>query len=626
MYIEVVFDLPFSQRFTYAVPPSLKDAAQRGVRVLAPFGKRKITGYIVGISSDPPENIEIKQIEDVLDAAPILSNKIMQLAEWIADYYLCGFGEALKATLPAGTNIEYKRIVKLVQPPPATLRSPTGGKDSTRAKILSILHEKEKIRFDTLEKLIGTVGIAYCIRKLEEEGTIQLEEEAIGRAHYRKFEKYLRLNHPTSIANQNSSGQKFSEKQQIILNYLQASGGSARRGDALKATKSSSQALKALVSAGHVEAFERRVERDYYGDLKVPPAPKLFLNKDQQQAVDRICKAVSENKPKTFLIHGVTGSGKTQVYIESIRYAIEANKGAIVLVPEISLTPQAVRRFRSEFQDMVTVVHSKMSTGERYDAWQKTREGRARVVVGPRSAIFSPVQNLGLIVVDEEHEGSYKQSDNAPRYNARDVAVVRAMFENAVVMLGTATPSLESYQNALRGKYELIEMAKRIDDIPMPKVILLNLIEARKMTPKADDFVISELLVQKMENRLSLKEQVIILQNRRGFSTAVTCTECGHVEVCPNCNISLSYHLMGLRMRCHYCELNQKAPAFCPTCRSVEIRYSGIGTQKVELHLKKILPSARIARMDLDTTRGKKAHDKILQDFDDHKYDILIGT
>lgn len=619
MYAEIVFDVPLNQRFTYLVPQDLQDAMQPGIRILAPFGKRILTGYVVGIPETPPEDIELKKIADILDQEPVISMGIMQLAEWIAEYYLCGFGEALKAALPAGTSIESKRTVRLIAD---DLQLAAQSLNGTQAKIIRILREKGTIRIETLQQSFRSTGIAYGLRKLEEKQLIVLESELRGRAHHTKIEKYVRL---TTDANA-AAKKPLTTRQQHIVDYLIKSGGSARQAQLLKTTKSATSTLKVLAKAHRIELYERRIERDYYGDLSVPPAPKLILNQEQQQAVDRICKMLDTKTPHTFLIHGVTGSGKTQVYIESIRHAIADGKSAIVLVPEIALTPQTVRRFRAEFQDMVTVMHSRMSIGERYDAWQKIHAGRARVVVGPRSAIFAPVKNLGLIVVDEEHESSYKQSDSTPRYHARDVAVMRAVFSNAVVLLGSATPSMESYQNALRGKYTLLEMLKRIEEIPLPRVYLINLLDARAPKGQGDDFFITPALQKKIEEKLALREQVIILQNRRGFSTAVQCTECGYVETCPNCNVSLSYHLKGWRMRCHYCDLNQKAPNFCPNCQSAEIRYRGIGTQKVEMQLQELLPKARIARMDLDTTRGKRAHDKILQDFGEHKYDILVGT
>lgn len=624
MYANVVFDLPVTQKFTYAVPASLEAAVVPGVRVFVPFGRRRMTGYVTDLPDSPPIDVALREIEDVFDTVPVVTSEILALARWVSDYYLCGLGEAIKAALPAGMKIESHKTVALSPKAKARPHLDSLVRHPVQQKILHYLHAKPRVRVTTLSKTTGRIGVAYHLGKLLDNGLIEIENELFGRSHLEKTERFVRLRTAAGAVPENIP--ERAHRQRRIVAYLHEVGGSAKQVEVLQATQASSATVKSLVAAGFLEVFERRIERDYYGDLHVPPAPKLILNADQQAAVDSICAAVERRRNQVFLVHGVTGSGKTQVYIESIRFALSRGKTAIVLVPEISLTPQAVRRFRSEFQNAVAVMHSKMSQGERYDAWRRIREGRARVVVGPRSAIFAPVQNLGLIVVDEEQESSYKQTDNAPRYHARDVAVVRARFAGAVTVLGSATPSLESYQNVLRGKYALLELKNRIDDIPLPKVTLLDIVAEKRIVAQKDDLILSRLLLEKIREKLARQQQVIILQNRRGFSPAVSCGDCGHVEMCPDCNISLSYHRHGLRMRCHYCELNQRAPKYCPKCGSMEIRYRGVGTQRVEDYLKNVLPQARIARMDLDTTRGKYAHDRILQDFSAYKHDILIGT
>lgn len=623
MLANVAFDIPQSKPFTYLVPDELHEAVAPGVRVLAPIGPRLLTGYIIDFPPQAPQAFELRAIHDVLDPQPLLSDAMLRLAFWIADYYLCGIGEVLRAILPSGISLESKRIIRLAIDADM-LGLPTKPQNVAQ-QILAILQQQGKISISALKKRVGKTPIEHSLRKLEARGLVRIEGELQGRSHAAKIENFVRLAMPAASAKAAISSR--ASRQIAIIDSLIRAGGSKRQLDLLRETKASSDALRRLQRAGFIETFERRVERDYYGDLQVPPAPRLVLNDEQQQAVDAICAASDTGEPATFLIHGVTGSGKTQVYIEAIRHVLALERDAIVLVPEISLTPQTVRRFRSEFQDQVAVLHSRMSAGERYDAWCKIREGRARVVAGPRSAIFAPVQRLGLVVVDEEHEGSYKQTENPPRYHARDIATVRGSFENAVVVLGSATPSMESYANARRGKYRLIEMQKRIDDIPLPQVIVQNLAtERRSNQPKDSEAILSRLLLTKINEKLERQEQVILLQNRRGFSSAVICRDCGHVEMCANCNISMSYHLHGLQMRCHYCDTRKTAPEGCPKCGSAEIKYRGVGTQKVESHLKQALPLARIARMDLDTTRGRKAHDRILDAFAAQKYDILLGT
>ena len=624
MIVDVVFDLPVSQKFSYEVPEPFRDAVRRGVRVLVPFGPRKMTGYVVGETAEPPQNIALRAIADVLDTEPMLTEEIFRLAEWIAEYYLCGLGEALRAALPAGITLETRKIAALTRSLTAEELRRIQEKSPLQFKLLTALAPKGGMRIDSLQKRFRQRGMLYNLQKLHDAGLIRIETRLIGRSGFEKREKYVKL---TAAAGERlEQVRQSARRQHRVIEVLQALGGSGRYRDVMRGISSPSQVLRSLVQAGIIEVFERRVERDYYGELEVPPAPKLVLNQDQNNAVAILQGAIVTGKAAAFLVHGVTGSGKTQVYIEAIRKTLARGRDAIVLVPEISLTPQTVRRFRSEFQGQVAVMHSRMSNAERYDAWRKIREGRARIVIGPRSAIFAPLPNLGLIVVDEEHDGNYKQSDNSPRYNARDVALVRGKLTSAVVVLGSATPSMESYNNSRMGKYTLIEMKNRIDNIPMPEVTLVNMAKERKGIPKSTEVILSSPLVAKIKEKLERGEQVIILQNRRGYSTAVRCDDCGYVQMCPNCNISMSYHLQGRRMRCHYCNYNEKALAICPSCKSVEIRYRGIGTQRVETHFAKVFPGARIVRMDMDTTRGKRGHDRILQDFLDHKYDILLGT
>lgn len=623
MHAEVVFDLPLWQSFTYAIPETLRDVISPGIRVLVPFGRRILTGYVLSLSESPPSGVELKPITDVLDLQPLFTPELLKLANWMAEYYLCGPGEALKAALPAGINLTSRKIVRLCEGQLGTESQSLQKLNPTEARILAVVKKRKKIAVSALQKTVRGVGIHYSLQKLVSRGVLEMTTEVQGKAKQEKLVRFIRLL-PARLSA--ATDDRLTEKQLHLIETLDRAGGSMRQRDLLRFARTSSAVLSSLLRKGYVEAYERRIERDYYGDLHVPPSPKLVLNKEQQEAVDRICAALDGGQHQTFLIHGVTGSGKTQVYIEAIRHTLSAGKDAVVLVPEISLTPQAVQRYRSEFQDLVAVMHSRMSRGERYDAWSKVREGRARVVVGPRSAVFAPVQKLGILIVDEEHENSYKQTDAAPRYHARDVAVMRAALAGAVAVLGSATPSLESYFNALGGKYTLLEMRKRIDDVPLPGVVLYNLAGRKPQNADDEPVLISPLLLEKIADKLARREQVILLQNRRGFAAAVRCESCGYVEMCPNCNISLSYHLQGLRMRCHYCDLNRKAPSLCPQCGGHEIQYRGVGTQRVERWLQKLLPQARIVRMDLDTTRGKKGHDRILHAFEARKYDILIGT
>jgi primosomal protein N' (replication factor Y) len=400
----------------------------------------------------------------------------------------------------------------------------------------------------------------------------------------------------------------------------------------LRLTGSTSETVRRLEDKGLVSIAPEISERDPYAREQILPTEPLTLNPEQAKAlaaiVERMDKPVAGGS--AFLLHGVTGSGKTEIYLQAIAHALERGQGAIVLVPEISLTPQTVERFKARFssgprQTLVAVLHSHLSSGERHDEWHKIRQGRARIVIGARSAIFAPVEPLGLIIVDEEHEHSYKQEE-APRYHARDVAVVRGQMEGAAVVLGSATPSMESYYNARRGKYALLELTGRVDDQKMPVVRVVDMRQASRLEKGVPIF--SHQLREAILQRLERREQVILFLNRRGWSSSLQCGRCGYVAECPNCSVSLTYHRAGQRLLCHICGHSATAPRACPvaTCRNPEVRYSGLGTERVEDTLRKLFPQARIQRMDSDTLKRKEDYRRILGDFRAGKIDLLVGT
>ena len=397
--------------------------------------------------------------------------------------------------------------------------------------------------------------------------------------------------------------------------------------DLLRETSLDNQTLRALEKRGFVELREEAVERDPHADEQFVPTTNLVLNSEQATALAAIEKALeAPAKAKPFLLHGVTGSGKTEIYLQAIRWALDNGKTAIVLVPEISLTPQTVERFKARFaeaQDMVAVLHSHLSEGERHDEWHKIQSGRARIVVGARSAIFAPLENLGLIVVDEEHETSYKQEE-APRYHARDVAVVRGKLEGCVVLLGTATPSLESYFNATRGKYQLLNLTQRVDDNQMP---LIRVVDLRQEKRKAKSLtIIGDKLHTAIIARLEKREQTILFLNRRGFSTSLLCSACGEARECPNCSVALTFHRTASRLSCHLCGHTAAVPKKCPACHEDALIYSGFGTEKVEAHVMHLFPKAEVRRMDADSMTRKDAYRETLRAFRAGKIDILVGT
>jgi primosomal protein N' (replication factor Y) len=423
---------------------------------------------------------------------------------------------------------------------------------------------------------------------------------------------------------------KLPKRQQEVWNLVEE-----RRelplAELLELTKTTAATVRKLEDRGLVSITSEVSERDPYARETILPTQNIVLNPAQAQALGEITKAMdAENPSRTFLLHGVTGSGKTEIYLQALAHALEQGKGAIVLVPEISLTPQTVERFKARFssgklQTLVAVLHSHLSAGERHDEWHKIRQGRARIVIGARSAIFAPVEPLGLIIVDEEHEHTYKQEE-APRYHARDVAIMRGQMENAVVVLGSATPSMESYANCKKGKFTLLNLPDRVDDQKMPHVRVVDMRQA--MFKEKGPPLFSPQLKEAITQRLERGEQTILFLNRRGYSTSLQCPKCGYVAECPNCSVSLTYHRIEQKLSCHICGHNEKVPLVCPEskCKNPAIRFAGTGTQKVEEVLAKLFPKARVKRMDADTMKRKDDYRQVLGDFRAGKLDILVGT
>jgi len=513
-----------------------------------------------------------------------------------------------------------------------------------QASIAAVLLEKGEASTEELRKRTRIPHAASIVSDLVRAG-LALAEERLPRPEIRpKTIEVVRVEERTAEAARGAleaTPARKKKRRALLEGIIAARMGEIAVRDLLRQTGSTLREIRALVAEGVIATGRIEVlrEQDFGTELQTLG---IVLNHAQRRTLGAITAAMNGSSGGTFLLHGVTGSGKTQVYIEAIRHALSLDRSAIVLVPEIALTPQTVRRFKSHFGGAVAVVHSRMSPGERHDAWRRAQKGEVRIMIGPRSAVFAPLARLGLIVVDEEHEASYKQFDASPRYNARDVAVVRGANAGAVVLLGSATPSAESYFNARTGKYTLLEMPSRIDDVPMPGVVVVDMTAERKrayaalkesLPPESraplKHFVqplLSSLLRDKIAGRLERGEGVILLQNRRGFAPFVECAECGYAEMCDNCNVSLTYHLAKKHLRCHYCGLVRKPHILCPSCGGTDIALRGAGTQKVEQEIERLFPAARVERMDLDTTTRKGAHDRILRSFGERRTDILLGT
>ncbi len=685
--VNIALPLPVPHSFTYSVPEHLASCVQRGSLVLVPFGSKKISGIVVGFP-DTTAVTGLKPILDVPDPAPIVSEGLLKLGEWMAEYYCAPLGETLRLFLPQGIGQTSRRIVTLD-------RSPHSGElasmSSARKKIVDALLSGGSLTVDQLKKTTGLKSPSAMLASLAASGILRIEEQLAQARATTKIERFIRLGQaasrpdmhteqpsgeigsmsvhdgraaedlpagtgneivhnggtngipPNEGTHENMHDTRLTEKQLSALSHLRSLGPDWHHlRTFLKDAGTTSAIVNALARKGAVAVADREVERMYETQPEDDAKQRAIrLNEKQQDAVDRITRAASAGSAHTFLLHGITGSGKTQVYIETLRAVLARGKTAIVLVPEISLTPQTVRRFRAHFGDSVIVMHSSMSVGERYDAWRHTRSGKYTIVIGPRSALFAPLKNIGLIVVDEEHESSYKQFDAMPRYHARDAAIVRGMMENAVVVLGSATPSLESYTNAKAGKYTLIELPDRIDTAQLPVITIVNMSDehkrrfaaakerAKEIGKKAFEgefHGISKLLEDKMRERMEKKEGIILLQNRRGFAPFMECDDCGFVERCDRCEVTLTYHLAKKHLRCHYCGSVKPVPVACPQCKGANMKMHGLGTQRVEQDAAALFPNAVVLRMDLDTTSHKGAHDTMLRQFADGKADVLLGT
>lgn len=641
VFVKVAVPVPLFKTFTYSVPDSLGRSALFGARVAVPFGKRILTGVIVDeLSETDPDVQGVKAVKDVLDEEPLFTEDMVRFAEWMSRYYVSPLGETLRAMLPQGMAPESSYRVKLMPGIPDEEILELRRRAPRQAAIVAALQDHPNgVKMAFLQRSVGAEGLHAQITALEEKGLI-LRESADAKGASPRTVRGARIN-PRLRDDEEGLHELFDEldrrapKQSAILILLYTH--AERAGDELlpvadilERTRSSSSAMKALQEKGAVIVEDIEVSREEILDedfgtdgIVDGDANTIVPNEDQAKAISAITEEIG-NGFVPFLLYGVTGSGKTQVYIESIRDAIRKGKRGILLVPEIALTVQLVERFKSVFGERIVLLHSRMSEGERFDGWRRAASGDCDLVIGPRSALFAPVRNVGVIVVDEEHESSYKQYDAQPRYNARDAAVVRGSIEGAVVVLGSATPSVESFYNAKRGKYRLLELPNRIDGAREPKMLLVDTKTARKQNLMRGS--LSTTLIAAIRERIKKSEGTILFQNRRGFASRIECTNCAHSPMCPDCAVTLTYHKGIEQLRCHYCGYSRKRDNQCEICGNHDLRQPGIGTQKVEEELAAELPEARIRRMDLDTTSKKGAHKKMLSEFGKGMIDVLLGT
>lgn len=625
MYVEIVFPLPFRKAFTYLVPKEFEKQAKIGVRAVAPFGKRTLTGFIINKIKTAAIEDDIKPITDIIDEQPIVDKDGFKFYEWLADYYLCSFGEALKLAVPYGSEVESKRKVIPDQNACAHLFTKEKNKSSTRAQILKILSEKKEISLQQLQKIVKKKNIYSILRTLQEHGVITLLDMLQPAKVKAKTVGYVKLEKKVGeVYSIFPEIERRSPKQiKLLLELVNAKGKGLPVSELLHKTSSSKSSLDSLAAKGIVKIYQQEVDRRYVEQYREEQV-KFSLSDKQKEVIDEISKVIEEDMFKTFLLHGVTGSGKTQVYIELAKKVIDRKKTSIILVPEISLTPQITSRFFNVFGDEVTVIHSRMSPGERFDSWQRISKGKSSVVIGARSALFAPLKNIGLIVIDEEHDASYKQADMIPKYNARDSAIMLGSIVNCPVLLGSATPSIESMYNAKTGKYKLLELPERIDNAKLPIITLVDVNKERRK--KRMENIFSKTLLDKIESRLKKSEGIIILQNRRGFSTQIYCTDCGEVEYCDNCAVPMVYHINKNIIECHYCGLVKDVPGACTHCGSIQIKYFGTGTERVEDELEFYFPNVKMSRIDSDSITKKSALSRLLLSFGSGEIDVLVGT
>ena len=625
MFAEIVFPLPFRKTFTYRIPKGLEKQAKIGVRAVAPFGKRTLTGFIINKIKTTSLIEEIKPIIDILDELPIVDKEGFRFYEWLADYYLCSFGEALKLAVPYGSEVESKKKIIPDQKACAHLLTKEKNKASTKGKILKILSEKKEITLQQLQKLVKKKNIYSILRTLQQHGVISLLDLMQSAKVKPKKVNYVKLNKTVAqVYSLFPEIERRSPKQvKLLLELVAAKGKGLPVAELLHKSSSSKSSLDSLANKGMVKIYEQEIDRRYVEQYTEEHA-KLVLSERQEKVIGEVSKEIDESLFKTFLLHGVTGSGKTQVYIELTKKVLDKKKSAMILVPEISLTPQITSRFFNAFGDEVTVLHSRMSPGERYDSWRRIFKGKSSVVIGARSALFAPLKRLGLIVIDEEHDASYKQSDMIPKYNARDAAIMLGSIMNCPILLGSATPSIESMYNAKAGKYNLLELPERIDNAKLPIIMLVDVNRERKRQRMENIF--SKTLLNKIEERLKRSEGVIILQNRRGFSTQIYCTDCGEVEICDNCSVPMVYHINKNNTQCHYCGLVKDVPKACTRCGSIQLKYFGTGTERVEDELEFYFPKVKMSRIDSDSITKKSALSRLLLSFGSGEIDLLVGT
>lgn len=610
MIAKVIVDIPSKSvdfTFDYIIPTRLQSMVQLGMRVIVPFGPRTIQGYVMQVIEEPDGNIDIaklKEIKEIQDIKPELTEELIQLTEWYNNYFVTKRISMLEVMLPSAIKAKYTKVFSIVDA-------------DTVPESLLVKFDKDGQYPYKEAQYNDDLGQIVPLLKQGIVSEVTLLSQNVSKKKQRAVSIIEGFDYDSVLGSLEKS-----KKQYELYAYLLDERHHTVLLKDLEEMGFSKSSIDTLMRKGFVEKYDAIVERDPFETRVFEQDQKQQLTDDQQEAYKSILESIQAHQQRTYLLHGVTGSGKTEVYLQTIEEVLKLGRQAMMLVPEIALTPQMVLRFKRRFGDEVAVLHSGLSKGERYDEWQKIRDGKASVSVGARSSVFAPFKNLGMIIIDEEHESSYKQEDY-PRYQARDIAQWRSQYHQCPLILGSATPSLETYARAEKGVYELLSLPNRVNQQALPEI---EIVDMRAELSSGNRSMFSEQLRKSIQQRLDKNEQIVLFLNRRGYASFMLCRDCGHVPQCPNCDISLTYHKSTDQLKCHYCGHQEVPPNKCPNCESEHIRQVGTGTQRVEELLQEAFQEARIIRMDVDTTSRKGAHEKLLDDFGAGKGDILLGT
>mgnify|MGYP001070946063 FL=1 len=624
-FIDVILPLSLERNFTYAITKAEANFIKIGVRVAVPFGKSKVyTGLVYSIHDKEPTAYDAKSIHSILDESPVVNQFQFKLWEWMANYYLCSMGEIMRAALPNAFLLESETIISL---------NPTSGFDINIFKddeylVYEALQQQSSLKVEEINAIIDRKNSFPVLKRLLDQKVIALEQELLEK-YKPKLIRCVRLHpnyqHENGLQELLETLKNAAKQREIVLSYFNLANSTKqiKVADLKTKSKASSTQIKTLIDKQVFEEYHYQTDRIQFQNSEEDATKEL--NTYQNTALEEIDQAF--NTYNTVLLHGVTSSGKTEIYVKKIETVLAQGKQALYLVPEIALTSQLVQRLQKYFGNQIAVYHSRYSQNERLEVWNHVlnQSENARVVIGARSSVFLPFSNLGLVIVDEEHEQSYKQFDPSPRYHARDTAIVLASLYHSKTLLGSATPSIESFFNATKeDKFGYVALTKRFNNVLMPEIELVDLTDKYKRKRMTGHF--SDRLVTEIKEALDVDSQVILFQNRRGYSPVVSCNTCGHTPECPNCDVSLTFHQYKNQLRCHYCSHTMAMQQFCGACGGVEIDTKGLGTEQIQQEVELLFPEAKVARMDLDTTRGKYSYDRIISSFENKEVNILVGT